>query len=205
MTELAGFGTPGFLPLSVRLAQQAEARTEAQAARQHQAEVAERVETRRSADVALVIAAAEARGERVDPVTVATGRVQGRSIADVLAAAAAAEDGDDSRARLAARRERGEHLDFVGELADPDQVPPPVTATRMAVQRRTDAFDAALTARREADEARRALENRMPRLAAPHWSAGRNRHTSSRAQGSRASLGTDYFGRPITADRLSYR
>ena len=125
-------------------------------ARQHQAELAERCEARRSGDVALVIAAAEARGERVDPVTVATGRVQGRSVADVLQAAQQAADRQDQQAEADARRQRGERLGshFVGELEDPATRPQPVMAgTRRAIEQRDEAFRASVSAQREAERA----------------------------------------------------
>ena len=67
MDETAGFGSPGFLPLGVRRAQAAEERAEAQQARESARALAERVESRRAADLQMVVSEAEARGERVEP------------------------------------------------------------------------------------------------------------------------------------------
>jgi hypothetical protein len=149
---------------------------------------------------------AEDRGERLDPVEIATGNVTGHSLADVLESARMASERQDAEAERQERRKRGERLQFTGLLEDPaTRSAPAMTATRRAIEKGSERFAAAVTARREAERRRGELERVMPQLAPPHWSAGRNRHTSSRAQGSRASLGTDYFGRPISRQRWSYR
>jgi hypothetical protein len=138
-------------------------------------------------------------------VALAAGRVTGHSLADALEAAKARWERDHARAETEAGK-RGEPLAFVGELEDPaTRSGPAMTATRWAIEKASERFTAAVTAGREAERRRGELERVMPQLAPPHWSAGRNRHTSSRAQGSRASLGTDYFGRPISPQRWSYR
>jgi hypothetical protein len=206
MDGLAGFGSPPWLPLSVRRAQAAEERTEAQQARAAERALAERAEARRSADLAMIASEAEDRGERLDPVELATGSVTGHSLADALKSAQARWERDDARAEIEARK-RGEPLAFVGALEDPaTRSGPAMTATRRAIEKASERFTAAVAAGREAERRRGELEQVMPQLAAPHWSAGRGRHTSSRAQGSRASsLGTDYFGRPISRQRWSYR
>ena len=108
----------------------------------------------------------------------ATGRVTGHSLADALESAQARWERDDARAEIEARK-RGEPLAFVGELEDPaTRSAPAMTATRRAIEKASERFTAAVTARREAERRRGELERVMPQLAPPHWSAGRNRHTS---------------------------
>jgi hypothetical protein len=205
MDETAGVGSPLLLPLSVRRAQAAEERAEAQQARADKRALAERAEARRSADLAMFVREAEDRGEYVDPVALAAGSITGHSLADALKSAQARWEQDDARAEIEARK-RGEPLAFTGLLEDPaTRSGPAMTATHRAIEKASERFTAAVTARREAERRRGELERVMPQLAPPHWSAGRNRHTSSRAQGFRASLGTDYFGRPISRQRWSYR
>jgi hypothetical protein len=205
MDGLAGFGSPVWLPLSVRRVQAAEERLEAQQARAAERALAERVEARRSADLAMIASEADGRGEYLDPAALAAGRVTGHSLADALESARARWERDDARAEIEARK-RGEPLAFVGALEDPaTRSVPAMTATRRAVEKASERFTAAAEAAAEAERKRGELERVMPQLAPPHWSAGRNRHTSSQAQGSRASLGTDYFGRPISRQRWSYR
>ena len=79
MDETAGFGSPAWLPLSVRRAQAAEERAEAQQARAAERALAERVEARRSADLAMIASEADGRGEYLDPVALSIGSVTGHS------------------------------------------------------------------------------------------------------------------------------
>jgi hypothetical protein len=178
MDGLAGFGSPPWLPLSVRRAQAAEERAEAQEARESARALAERVEARRAADLAMIASEADGRGEYVDPVAMAVGSVAGHSLADALESAQARWERDDARAEIEARK-RGEPLAFVGALEDPaTRSGPAMTATRRAIEKASERFTAAVAARREAERRRGELERVMPQLAPPHWSAGRNRHTS---------------------------
>jgi hypothetical protein len=167
MSELASFGSPSWLPLGVRRAQAAEARAEAQQARAAERVLAERVEARRSADLAMFASEAEARGEYVDPVALATGSVTGHCLADVLAEAAAMAEREDARAEVEERRQRGERLNLTGELDPSTRSRPPVTGTRRAIERTSERFTAAVAARREAERRRGELENLMPRLRRP--------------------------------------
>ena len=179
MDGLAGFGQPVWLPLSVRRAQAAEERAEAQEARESARALAERVEARRAADLAMIASEADGRGEYLDPAALAAGRVTGRSLADVLESARLASEREDARAEVEDRRRRGERLQFTGLLEDPaTRSAPAMTATRRAIEKASERFTAAVTARREAERRRGELERVMPQLAPPHWSAGRNRHTS---------------------------
>ena len=98
MDGTAGFGSPPWLPLSVRRAQAAEERAEAQQARAAQRVLAS--VSRRGGRLTLTMLAAEAdaRGEYIDPVALATGRVTGHSLADVLETARMASEWQDARA-----------------------------------------------------------------------------------------------------------
>ena len=173
MDQTAGFGSPGFLPLSVRRAQAAEERAEAQEARESARALAERVEARRSADLQMVVREAEDRGERLDPVEIATGNVTGHSLADVLESARMASERQDAMAEIEERRKRGERLQFTGLLEDPaTRSAPAMTATRRAIERASERFTASVAAQRQADQARAALERQVPQLYRP-WRRGR--------------------------------
>jgi hypothetical protein len=91
----AGFGQPVGLPLAVLRAQAAEERAEAQEGRESARALAERVEARRSADLQMIVREAEDRGEYVDPVALATGRVTGHTLADALKSAQERWERDD--------------------------------------------------------------------------------------------------------------
>jgi hypothetical protein len=172
MDETAGFGSPAWLPLSVRRAQAAEERAEAQQARAAERALAERVEARRSADLAMIASEADGRGEYLDPVAVATGTVTSHSLAEALKSAQARWERDDARAEIEARK-RGEPLAFVGELEDPaTRSAPAMTATRRAIEKASERFAAAVTSQRRAEAARGQLENLMPQLHRP-WRRGR--------------------------------
>jgi hypothetical protein len=183
---LAAFGAAGWLPLSVRRAWADEERAEAEQARQAKRDLEERCEARRAADLTFVTQQAEARGEVVSPLAMATGHVAGRNASQVLADALAASDREDARAEFEANRKRGEKLELVGELEPPSarrQLLPPdepgdpsarsaKMATKRALERRQEAFEASLDATRKAEQARDALERRMPQLHRP-WRRGR--------------------------------
>jgi hypothetical protein len=111
MVETAGRGSD-WLPLSVRRAQAQEERLEAQQARESARELAERVEARRSADLAMVVAEFEQRGQYADPVALSLGRVAGRSPAEVLESARLAAEREDARAEVEERRKRRERLNL---------------------------------------------------------------------------------------------
>jgi hypothetical protein len=174
MDQAAGFGPQGWLPLNVRRAQAAEERAEAQQARAAEREKSERVEARRSADLTMLAAEADARGEYIDPVAVAAGRVTGRSTADVLEFARLASERQDAMAEDEARKSRGEKLNFVGLLEDPaTRSVPAMTTTRRAIERTSERFTAAVTAAAEAGRRRGELEDVVPALREPHWASGR--------------------------------
>jgi hypothetical protein len=173
MDETAtAWGTPGWLPLSVRRAQAAEERAEAQEARESARALAERVEARRAADLAMIASEAGGRGEYLDPVALSVGSVAGHSLTDALESAKARWERDDARAEIEARK-RGEPLAFTGLLEDPaTRSVPAMTATRRAIEKASEQFRAAVTSQRQADAARGRLENLMPQLHRP-WRRGR--------------------------------
>jgi hypothetical protein len=176
MDETAGFGSPGFLPLSVRRAQAAEARAEDQQARAAERALAERVEQRRSADLEMYRSQCEARGEYVNPAELAMGHVTGHTLADVLSHAQQRAEHEDAMAEAEARRSRGERLNFVGELADPSvRGRAPMTGTRRAVERAGERFMASVAASQEARRRRGELEDVVPAVRPPHWASGRRR------------------------------
>ena len=103
MTEVAGWGAaPDFLPPSVaRRALRDDAR-EAIAEKQAEAEREALAEERHSRAMTLYCQQAEARGEEISAVALATGKIRGRSVQDILTAAVAAADRADviTEARL---------------------------------------------------------------------------------------------------------
>ena len=176
MDQTAGFGSPAFLPLSVRRAQAAEERAEAQQARAAERALAERVEARRADDLEMYRSQCEARGEYVNPADVAMGHVTGHTLADVLSQAQARAEHEDAMAEAEARRSRGEKLNFVGELADPSaRSRAPMTAARRAIERTSERFMASVAASQEAGRRRGELEDVVPAVRAPHWASGRRR------------------------------
>jgi hypothetical protein len=173
MDKNAGIGSPLLLPLSVRRAQAAEERAEAQQARAAERALTERVEARRAADLAMIASEADGRGEYLDPAALAAGRVTGRSLADLLESARLAAEREDARAEVEDRRRRGEPLQFTGLLEDPaTRSAPAMTATRRAIEKASERFATAVTSQRQADAARGRLENLMPQLHRP-WRRGR--------------------------------
>jgi hypothetical protein len=142
---------PGFLPRRSEQLIAREDRIERQAARLAEREKAERIEARRSADLAWAASQAAERGEAVSALALATGQVPGRDIGDVLADAAAQADREDARAEIDARRQRGEKLQLVGEL-EPATRSAPLTETGRAIERRSERFRDRLAAQRRLDE-----------------------------------------------------
>lgn len=175
MDEAAGFGPQPWLPLSVRRAQAAEERAEAQQARADKRALEARVEARRAADLAMIASEADGRGERLDPVELAVGRIAGHSLADALESAKARWERDDARAEIEARK-RGERLQFTGLLEDPaTRSTPAMTATRRAIDRASERFMASVAASQEARRRRGELEDVVPAVRPPHWASGRRR------------------------------
>jgi hypothetical protein len=109
MTELAGFGIPDFLPLATREVLAAE---EIREARDAEREREQRAEIKRSAALAMYKDQAEARGEHVSALALATGQVTGRSTAEIFAAATAMADMDDAREAARQRRADSERLNL---------------------------------------------------------------------------------------------
>src|SRR5215468_8965915 len=105
MTEQAGWDVAGQLPPSIarRLAQ-ADAQ-DAIAAREAEEARELRAESSRSANLALYREQAARRGEEISVLALAQGRVAGRTVGDILAAASAEADAQDARAAVRATRE----------------------------------------------------------------------------------------------------
>ena len=135
-----------------------EDRLDRQREREHARQLAERVEARRAADIQMFAEQAAARGEDISVLAVATGQVQGRSVADILADAAAQGDREDYRAS----RDPEGRLNLVGELAPPVTRSASVSPAGRTLQRRLQLFRERNDARRSADVADSALRSRMP-------------------------------------------
>ena len=156
MTEIAGWGVPGFLPPAVaRRALRDDAR-EAIESKRAEAERELLAEERRSRAMALYAEQAELRGEVVTAMQLATGQVSGRSIADILAAASAAADRDDviTAARLH-RDGHGEPERVHIEVGEPVIVASPVKRTIASRSRRWQDWQERKAA---AEAAKRAVE-----------------------------------------------
>jgi hypothetical protein len=122
MTDLAGFGDAAWLPARVQRRIAAEEHAEAREARRSEAARVEAADAAREKSLGAYRAAAEARGETVSAMALATGEGIGRSMADVFADAIAAADHEDARQAAQARREAGlepEHV-VVGRSAWPE-------------------------------------------------------------------------------------
>jgi hypothetical protein len=142
-----------------RRAAQDDAR-EAIAAKHAEAERELLAEERHSRAMALYCQQAEARGEVVTAMQLATGQVSGRSIADILAAAVAAGDRDDvTTAAKLHRLGHGEPERLHVEVAEPVILAPAArSATGRAIATRARRFVDVLEARRQLAAAERAAE-----------------------------------------------
>jgi hypothetical protein len=107
VSELAGWGVAAWLPDRVLRAMAVEDAHERAEAKRAQAEQEDRAEAAHDAALALYRRQAEARGEVVSALALATGEDVGRSAADVLTEAAAAADRQDAIQRARERREDG--------------------------------------------------------------------------------------------------
>ena len=101
MSETEAWGSPSWLPPSVRRAQYLEAQAEAREARAAEAAREEAAEARRAQALTQAAQEAQARGDVLDVLALARGQVPGRPISEILAAAveagAAADRGDQVR------------------------------------------------------------------------------------------------------------
>jgi hypothetical protein len=108
--DLAGFGVPDFLPLATRRALHAEEIREHREAKEAEAERERRAEAHRSANLAMFKDMAEARGQHISAMELATGQVAGRTLGDIFAEASAMADMADAREAARERRDSGERL-----------------------------------------------------------------------------------------------
>jgi hypothetical protein len=109
----AGWGIAAELPVAIQrrmvLAEAEEHRIE----REQAAERERLAEQRRQRAMTLAVQQAEARGEYVSALAIATGQVQGRTFEQIFAAAAEAGDREDQIAAARANREAGRvHIEF---------------------------------------------------------------------------------------------
>jgi hypothetical protein len=102
-----------WLPPRVARLQEAEDARERRETRREEAERAEAAEAAADKSLSAYRLAAEARGESVSAVALATGEGIGRSMADVFADAVAAADHEDARQGAKAKREAGIEPDHV--------------------------------------------------------------------------------------------
>jgi len=110
--DLAGFGVPDFLPLATRRALHAEEIREHREAKEAEAERERRAEARRSANLAMFKDMAEARGQHISAMELASGQVAGRTLGDIFAEASAMADMADAREAARERRDSGQRLNL---------------------------------------------------------------------------------------------
>jgi len=110
--DLAGFGVPDFLPLATRRALHAEEIREHREAKEAEAERERLAEAHRSSNLAMFKDMAEARGQHISAMELATGQVAGRTLGDIFAEASAMADMADAREAARERRDSGERLNL---------------------------------------------------------------------------------------------
>jgi hypothetical protein len=103
--QFAGWGVPSFLPQAVAMRMRQADAQEAVAAGEAEDEAETHREELRQRHLGLYAQQAAARGELVSAVALATGQVSGRTVADILAAGAAAGDREDLVTEARLRRE----------------------------------------------------------------------------------------------------
>jgi hypothetical protein len=164
MSELEAGWFAGQLPVRIAAALAKQDAKEALEARRAEEAREERAEEWAQRNMAMAREAAEARGELVSALDVATGHVTGRSIRDIFASAIAAADASDRVAAARASREgTGRvHVEYVAD---------PVLHTGrgevgLAIFHRARHFADRVRARRAADAAEMDEANRIP-LARP--------------------------------------
>jgi hypothetical protein len=158
MTETAGWGVPGFLPPAVAMrARQADAR-EAIAARQAEDEQEAHREELRQRHLGLYREQAERRGELVSAVALATGQVPGRTVADILAAGAAAGDREDLVTEARLHREGHGDPEPLHVFVDEPVIQQARSANGLRIFHRARRFRAVLEARKALTSAERAAE-----------------------------------------------
>ncbi len=156
MTETAGWGTPSWLPPGIARRMAQESAREAREAKQAEREQETRREQVRERAMSLYVQQAEARGEVVTAMQLATGQVTGRPIADVFAAAIAAGDRDDviTEARLN-RLGHGEPKRVHVEVGEPVIAGSPV---KRSIASRSRHWQEYLARKAAAEAARRAVD-----------------------------------------------
>ena len=186
MTEVAGFGT-GWLPAGVQRRMAVEEQAERREARAAELERAEQAEQAHDKALGAYRAAAEARGETVSALALATGQGIGRSIEDVFADARLAADREDGRAAARRRHEDGDVV-FI------DREPRIQGASRSSWPSSSYEADRQL---RQADQLHRDLVQTQSRMAsrrgqaAEHVEAERAKAQRAHVRDLRPGAGTD--------------
>jgi hypothetical protein len=187
MSETAGWGAGApWLPPAVRAAQLREDAAEARESRRAEGEAETRREAAHEQALAMYRAGAEARGEVVNAMDLAAGRVPGRPLADILAGAAALGDRQDALEE--ARRGRSDAEPLHIEFGDPVIHHPAARSEHaVAIRRISRRWNESRAANRAAAEKRRALDAELiplqqtvqlnrpaPDPVAPGWEATRS-------------------------------
>jgi hypothetical protein len=130
---------------------------EARADREAETEREQQVEARRERAMTLAVQQAEARGQVVNPMAIATGRgLPGRTIPAIFAAAAEAGNREDEIAAARANREPGEKVHV---YVDEPQIHHPRSVTGLAMFNRSRRFFAARKAAAKAEAAAQSSKN----------------------------------------------
>lgn len=160
--QTGGWGT-GWLPERIARRAALDDAREAREAREAEAERERRAEERHNRAVADYMADCQARGEQVDALALASGRLPGRTVADVLASARAAGDLDDRRTELRLHREGyGEPQKLHIEFGEPViHGAPAARSGWLAVWHRNRRFTEWQQKRAEAEAARAALDSEL--------------------------------------------
>jgi hypothetical protein len=156
-------GSPEWLPVGVRRAQEAADRAEARAAAVAESQRAAVVEEARQRSLVAAREAAQLRGEAISAMATVTGEGLGREVGDVFGDALAAAAADDvvSAARASRFGQTTTHIDFGPAVVHPSSPSAPSSrgaALRMELARRSRRFNAWVEAKQSAEDARNALE-----------------------------------------------
>jgi len=103
---------PDFLPLATRRALHAEEIREHREAKEAEAERERLAEAHRSSNLAMFKDMAEARGQHISAMELASGQVAGRTLGDIFAEASAMADMADAREAARERRDSGQRLNL---------------------------------------------------------------------------------------------
>jgi hypothetical protein len=156
MTETAGWGVPSFLPPAVAMRMRQSDAHEATAAREAEAEREAHREELRQRHLGLYAQQAASRGELVSAVALATGKVPGRTVQEILHAGSLAGDRDDVIAMARLHREgHGDPEPLHVEVGEP-VIQQARSEKALRIFHRARKFRAVLEARRQLEQAEKA-------------------------------------------------